>query len=478
MISIWQDKWLPMEFNQKIISPRSILPPTARVLDLIDLSSFQPRWNTFLIDSIFFPFEAEIIKSIPLSIRQPSDSLTWTKNRAGTFTVCSAYFLQKEIEKVVTGNGASSSSTSRLNSFWNSVWSSLIPPKSKCFIWRACKDSLPLRTKLVDRKISNSFFCVLCFDAAESCSHLLWECSFAQAVWLDAPFRNSFSFPLHSQFIDIIDAAIKKLQSPEFEILCVAFWMIWNCRNKAVFEDSNPKPAGLWSRASIYALKFMEANKKHLVSSAAPVCRWSSPSIDSVFKLNIAISQSKSSSSVGVGLLIRNSKGEVMAAACEQARKELNALWTAASVNSNLRDLRSMWHFLTFLSKSSVQSESLILEFQNRTRDASLLIRFKRVLTYYIALPYYASLKISSNFAELVDLLNSDRTCSLEVAWILEDIKLICEHFVDISFVSVPLKCNRAALTLASVAKENEKTIVWIEECPSFLFPIVQHDIE
>ncbi|XP_075654704.1 uncharacterized protein LOC142624852 [Castanea sativa] len=391
-------------------------------------------WKTFFIDSIFFSFEAEIIKSIPLSIRQPSDSLIWTKNRAGTFTVRSAYFLQKEIEEAATRNGASSSSTSRFNSFWNSVWSSLIPPKIKCFIWRACKDSLPLRTKLFDRKISNSFSCVLCNDAAESCSHLLWECSFAQAVWLEAPFRNSFSFPLHTQFIDIIDAAIKKLQSPEFEILCVAFWMIWNCRNKVVFENSNPKPDGLWSRASIYTLEFMEVNKKHLVSSAARVCRWSPPSIDSVFKLNIAISQSKSSSFVGVGLLIRNSKGEVMAAACEQARKELNALWTAASV------VRIALLFCQKISFTKITAES--------------------------------------NFAELVDLLNSDRTCSLEVAWILEDIKLICEHFVDISFVSVPLKCNRAALALASVAKENEEAIVWIEECPSFLFPIVQLDIE
>ncbi|KAL0013241.1 hypothetical protein SO802_000310 [Lithocarpus litseifolius] len=373
MISIWQDKWLPMEFNQKIISPRCILPPTARVSDLIDLSSFQPRWKAFLIDFIFFPFEAEIIKSIPLSIRQPPNSLIWTKNRAGTFTVRSAYFLQKEIEEAATGNGASSST--------------------------------------------------------ESCSHLLWECSFAQAVWLDAPFRNSFSFPLHTQFVAIIDAAIKKLQSPEFEILCVAFWMIWNCRNKAIFEDSNPKPAGLWSRASIYTLEFMEANKKHLVSSAAPVCRWSPPSIDTVFKLNIAISQSKSSPSVGVGLLIRNSKGEVMAAACEQARKELNALWTAASV-----------------------------------------VR--------IALLFCQNISFTKIIAELVDLLNSDRICSLEVAWILEDIKLICEHFVDISFVSVLLKCNRVALALASVAKENEEAIVRIEECLSFLFLIVQHDIE
>ena len=63
------------------------------------------------------------------------------------------------------------------------------------------------------------------------------------------------------------------------------------------------------------------------------------------------------------------------------------------------------------------------------------------------------------------------------MAWILEDIKLICEQFFSISWFSVSLKCNRVALALDSVAKENEKTIIWLEECRSFLFPIVQHDI-
>ena len=40
------------------------------------------------------------------------------------------------------------------------------------------------------------------------------------------------------------------------------------------------------------------------------------------------------------------------------------------------------------------------------------------------------------------------------------------------------MKCNRAALALANTAKENEETVVWLEECPSFLFPIVKHDIQ
>ena len=134
-----------------------------------------------------------------------------------------------------------------------------------------------------------------------------------------------------------------------------------------------------------------------------------------------------------MGFLIRNSKGEVLAAFCERVRKELHSLWTAAAV---------MRKALVFCLNTC----------------------FSKVF-------------VESNFAEPVDFINSDRICTLEMAWILDDIKLICEQFVSISFVSVPLKCNYAALALVSAAKENEEAIVWLEECLSFLFPIVQHDI-
>ena len=84
---------------------------------------------------------------------------------------------------------------------------------------------------------------------------------------------------------------------------------------------------------------------------------------------------------------------------------------------------------------------------------------------------------LESTFGELVDVLSFDSICPLEVAWTLEDINLICESFNSFSFVSVPLKCNRAALVLSSVAKEKGETYSWFEECPSFLFPIVHCDI-
>ena len=80
-----------------------------------------------------------------------------------------------------------------------------------------------------------------------------------------------------------------------------------------------------------------------------------------------------------------------MAASCERDKKEIHILWTAVLV--------------------------------------------VRVGLLFCQNTSFLNIIVECNFAKLVDLLNSDRVCSLEVAWILEDIKLICDQFVSISFL-------------------------------------------
>lgn len=192
----------------------------------MDFSAPQPIWKTILIDSIFYPDEASIIKAIPLSIRRPEDSLIWMRNQSGSFFVRSAYFLQIDVAKQSKSNLASTSNSTSLHSFWNGIWATMVPPKIKTFIWRACIDSLPLHTKLFDMKISNLFSYGFCSEEAETGTHLFWECSFTQAVWLQAPFWNDFCLPNHISFIDTLDAAIKKLSSADFDTICITCWMI------------------------------------------------------------------------------------------------------------------------------------------------------------------------------------------------------------------------------------------------------------
>ena len=56
----------------------------------------QQRWSDKLIDDIFHPREAAIIKSIPLSDSPSPDQLIWTRTNNSIFSVKSAYHLLVE----------------------------------------------------------------------------------------------------------------------------------------------------------------------------------------------------------------------------------------------------------------------------------------------------------------------------------------------------------------------------------------------
>ena len=98
-------------------------------------------------------------------------------------------------------------------------------------------------------------------------------------------------------------------------------------------------------------------------------------------------------------------------------------------------------------------------------------------LKLLISIGFFA-VEIESNDSHLISLINSGEEFFSETGWILEDIKEILPAFTSISFNCIPKACNCAALALASFSKEKEVQSVWLEECPSFLFPIVSSDLD
>ncbi len=54
-VNIWHDNWITVTHPMKVLSPRQILPETARVCDLINHDTMQ--WRNTLINSIFLPMK-------------------------------------------------------------------------------------------------------------------------------------------------------------------------------------------------------------------------------------------------------------------------------------------------------------------------------------------------------------------------------------------------------------------------------------
>ena len=127
-IRVWGDKWLPSPSTFRITSLRLFLQTETRVSELI--SHDVAAWKTQIIDAIFLPHEAELIKSIPLSSCLPEDTIVWAATPNGLFTVRSAYRL--EMEESRSSNRASSSDPSKTRRFWKSYRDCRFP--TRCVI--------------------------------------------------------------------------------------------------------------------------------------------------------------------------------------------------------------------------------------------------------------------------------------------------------------------------------------------------------
>ena len=64
-IQIWKDRWLQGAPSATVLSPPRVLDANAKVGALIHEDRM--CWNVELIDQVFFPWEAEFVKQIPLS---------------------------------------------------------------------------------------------------------------------------------------------------------------------------------------------------------------------------------------------------------------------------------------------------------------------------------------------------------------------------------------------------------------------------
>lgn len=94
-IQVQGDKWLPLSSSSKVVSPWQFMPADLWVSELIlhELVG----WKKQVVEAFFLPYEAENIKSIPLSIHLPLDKIIWAATTNGLFSVRGVYKLAMEL---------------------------------------------------------------------------------------------------------------------------------------------------------------------------------------------------------------------------------------------------------------------------------------------------------------------------------------------------------------------------------------------
>lgn len=110
------------------------------------------------------------------------------------------------------------------------IWGLGVPNKIKNFVWRSCRDAVPVKKNLKKRKILQDDTCGHCGQAEELVLHAFWECSKLSLIWdsmLEFSFCQTCSFAnIKELFLYVTDTQSK------VELMAVIMWNIWVCRNQ------------------------------------------------------------------------------------------------------------------------------------------------------------------------------------------------------------------------------------------------------
>lgn len=162
------------------------------------------------------------------------------------------------------------------------------------------------------RRFQIVFFCG---RKGEDIYHVFWECKVSKSKWEASKFVNLPTRPPHQNSTLFLRDWQERLGWSEFEEVIVLLWGIWNQRDGKAFNPSGADLHGdLAEWASSYIRAYRAANSNPPQIRQTSEIRWHPPSYG-VYKINTDASFSSSNSNAGLGIIIRNYRGQIMATA-------------------------------------------------------------------------------------------------------------------------------------------------------------------
>lgn len=158
-----------------------------------------------------------MILSLPLGASQEEDSLLWYYDKRGIFSMKSGY---KVGAILLNRNGPSGSSD---NSWWFSLWKFNVPPKIRCFIWKAYRNQIPVFLNLAGRGVPITVWCHACRNSPETVLHALWSCNRLKKIRSACHFIDDLGRRDNTSFRDFFLFFLHHLNKDELDILCVVF---------------------------------------------------------------------------------------------------------------------------------------------------------------------------------------------------------------------------------------------------------------
>ena len=211
-----------------------------------------------------------------------------------------------------------------MEGLWKTIWSLKCPCKLRNFAWRASKNILPTKTRLRDRHVQVDVECDMC-KATETPGHVFWGCGLAMEVWTILGVKPPNTTWEPKDFCDLLWLFEERLQNADLEVLIAAAWGIWNNRNDVRHGGSSKTATVIVTNAYRYMKEFRQVTAVKVPRRESMQERWKPPP-HGWYKINIDGATFKDEGHSGLGIIVRNDRGEIMGALSKRIRFPLGAL--------------------------------------------------------------------------------------------------------------------------------------------------------
>ncbi|KAK7841475.1 putative ribonuclease h protein [Quercus suber] len=311
-----------------------------------------------------------------------------------------------------------------------------VPNKIKHFAWKACKNILSTKENLKKRNITKDCICDSCGKTFESTCHLFWLCDKAKTTWSSSKLVIPFEINPKWMFIDVMRQLQRWTESYPGLVECAIAicWGIWKDRN-TVRHGGKHREGKAIVRSSLRVLdEFQAANVQPLVLIRQPPneTKWRPPQ-PGHYKVNVDGAIFSKKKQVGIGVIIRDSVGMVIAT--------LNRKLTLS--------------FEVLETKAKAMEVGVQFALDIGVRDVTL---GGDSLCIYNALQGLG--KASSSVHNIV-------------AGMLH----LAKGFRNVAFSHTKRQANVPTHLLAQHATNVENYVAWLEECPSHVELACTHDV-
>ncbi|XP_065635520.1 uncharacterized protein LOC136070080 [Quercus suber] len=399
-VRVWQHHWLPRKHPPLLCSPVVEGFENATVDLLIDDENW--TWNEELVDGLFAPEEADLIKSIPLARGSAEDILFWPHSSNGRYSCKTGYrFLKEENELSPVQEPVDTK-------LWKGIWALNCPNKINNFMWRACRNSVPSKVNLMQRTILQEAICERCNQVEESIVHAVWSCSSLDAVWSDL---QSWGVRHTQSFVDF-----KELLS----------WILANHQEPELFATT------LAQLAKDRHAEFLAVQIPRVPDVPHSRAR-SVPPSNGLLKINFDGASFRAVNKSGIGVVIRNGQGMVLASLSEKLPRAYSP-----------EEVETLVAARAFVFAREIGVDNVVLE-----GDSSILMSALR---------------------------REDHDLSVS-GLLVEDVQLLAGSFSKLLYSHTRRDVNKLAHNLARFAVNISSFLVWMESVPSHFNDIYQADL-